>query len=109
MNPGGLINNFGMAMVGAFMAGDIALGVADASWVIEGGGGAVVLGRYTDGYIEIGGVVGASTFGIPTAVWQGMTPSEQLWENRVFLQAAIDNDTTIIKSQIRPLQGPALA
>ena len=68
-NPGGLINAFGASMLGAIQAGDTLLSVADASWVIGGAGNVLVLGRYADGYVEIGGVVGANTFSIPTAVW----------------------------------------
>jgi RHS repeat-associated protein len=59
-------------------------------------GNAILLGRTVDGYVQLGGALGAATFTIPDPVWQTMTEAEQWAANQSFLNAAIQNGSTII-------------
>jgi RHS repeat-associated protein len=104
MNPGGFINAMGLAMGGAIAAGDMALAAADGAWLIEASNNTILLGRYADGYVNLGGIVGANTFSIPQATWETMTAAQQLAANQAFLDAAIANNSTIMFSS-----NPALA
>ena len=59
-------------------------------------GNAILLGRTADDYVQLGGALGAATFKIPDSVWQTMTEAEQWAANQSFLDAAIQNGSTII-------------
>ncbi len=67
------------------------------AWAAVGeAGNAILLGRSADGYVELGGVLGADTFSIPDAVWQTMPPAQQWAANQAFLDAAIQRGADII-------------
>ena len=104
MDPGGFINAYAAAMGTAILGGDLAMAGADAGWLIESSNNAILLGRYADGYVNLGGIVGADTFSIPQSVWETMTPAQQLAANQEFLDSAIANGSTIMFSS-----DPALA
>jgi hypothetical protein len=77
------------------MAGDAILGAAGASWAIEESGNAILLGPTADGYVNLGGIIGARTFTVPDAVWAEMTPTQQWAANQAFLDGAVNDGATI--------------
>lgn len=115
INPGGFLNAFMGASVLAGVSTGAALvefgeaflqGVIGANSIMLGSGTSVnaATGMVLSGYVEIGGIVGAATVNIPTAVWQAMTPQAQDGVMTGFI------DTALMQGlQITFANNPALA
>ena len=83
-----------VSMLGAFAAGNAPLALLNASWLIEGGGGTVMLG--SGNWVQIAGVTGADALNIPADVWSGLSVAEQQTALTGFLDAAVANNATIV-------------
>jgi hypothetical protein len=102
-NPSGFLNAFMASTAAAGTAGGAAAilsgfgeGVAGASTILLGQGGFTdaFTGVYYSGYLQVGGVVGATTLNIPSAIWAqlGQTPGAQLAAIHGFISdAAVDS------------------
>ena len=69
--------------------------IVGAQALMAGAGNTILLGTFADGYVNLGGVVGALTFSIPSAVWEEMTGTAQWAANQAFLDAAIASNAVI--------------
>lgn len=70
------------------------------------GSDSIVLGRVADGYVQVGGTVGANTFSIPLDVWNSMSADQQWMADVSFLQAAVDSKQQIIFIMSDPTLAP---
>ena len=71
--------------------------IVGAQALIAGAGNTILLGTFADGYVNLGGIVGASTFSIPSSIWADMAliPGAQWAANQAFLDAAIASKAAI--------------
>jgi hypothetical protein len=95
-NPGGFVNAAAMVYLGAAALSSVATAAIAADSLLAATGNAILLGTQADGYVTLGGIVGAKTFNIPDAVWQSMGAAEKWIANQAFLDAAIKKGSTII-------------
>jgi len=89
-DPAGFLNfSLTVMSAGPVAAGITALGGAAV-------GDVILLGSFADGYVNIGGVVGAAVFSVPSAVWNSMSAAAQWAANQAFLDTSIANNSTIL-------------
>jgi hypothetical protein len=109
-NPGGFLNALMVSAVGAGATGGavsvlagFGIGTAAASAAIMGQQGFVdaVTGLYYSGYVQIAGVVGASTFGVSEAEWEelGQTSGAQLAALQGYISSAASKGADLIFAQ----------
>jgi hypothetical protein len=100
MNPGGFINAAGgVVVLGLTVPAGIgtAAAVTDAGTIMLGQATAVnAAGQVASGYVEIGGVVGADTLNMPTAVWTAMTQAQQESTMMSFIDTALQNGSQVV-------------
>ncbi len=94
-NPGGFINGFISTMVAQLAAGEIAGAVATGEWAVASAGN-ILIGRTADAYVELGGALGATTFSVPSSVWETLDDAARWALNKAFLDAAVANGSGII-------------
>jgi hypothetical protein len=75
-------------------AGPVAAGITALGGAAVGD--VILLGSFADGYVNIGGVVGAAVFSVPSAVWNSMSAAAQWAANQAFLDTSIANNSTIL-------------
>jgi RHS repeat-associated protein len=87
-----------VAMFGfSSLAGGYSISELFAESAFSGGADSILLGRYSDGYVEIGRMLGADVFEIPSQVWAELVKQGQEWAfNQAFIDAAINAGKQII-------------